>query len=202
MTRVKICGITNLRDAELAVSLGADAIGFVFAESPRKISVQTAARISKALGPLVTTVGVFVNESPERMRRIAEECGLNALQLHGDETPGVLGRLKGLKLIKAVRVGSGFRAATMKGYHPAAFLFDTRSKGKYGGTGKVFDWNLLSGLQLKVPMILSGGLNPDNVGEAVRRIRPYAVDVSGGVEASPGKKSARLLKEFIRNAKA
>lgn len=201
MTRVKVCGITNIKDAQLAVSLGADAIGFVFAKSPRRVTPEKAAEISKNLGPWVSRVGVFVNEKPSAIKRIARKCALDAVQLHGDESPAVLKSLKGLKVIKAIRVGDDFRAKQIAGYAPDAFLFDTKTSGQYGGTGKVFDWKVLDRAKTKRPVILSGGLNPANVTEAIRRVKPYGVDVSSGVEEKPGKKNSRLLKEFMKNAK-
>jgi phosphoribosylanthranilate isomerase len=202
MTRVKVCGITNVQDAQMAVSLGADAIGFVFAKSPRRVTPKKAAEITKSLGPWVSKVGVFVNEKPAVMKRIAKLCNLDSIQLHGDEPPVVLNGLKGLKVIKAVRVDCHFSAKQIAGFKPDAFLFDTKTGGQYGGTGKVFDWSLLQGLKTKRPVILSGGLNAGNVKEAIRRVKPYGVDVSSGVEEKPGKKNARLLKEFMKNAKS
>ena len=201
MTKVKICGITNHRDADSAVTLGADALGFIFAKSPRQVSVKAAREISRSVGPWVATVGVFVNESAENILRIASECHLSAIQLHGDETPGFLAKLSGCKLIKAFRVAEPKDLKDIKNYKADAYLFDTKVSGVYGGSGKSFDWKILRLKQALQPYILSGGLNPKNVRSAVRMLKPYGVDVSSGVEKSPGKKDLKLVKEFIRNAK-
>jgi phosphoribosylanthranilate isomerase len=198
---VKICGITNLRDAEGAARAGADALGFVFAKSPRRVSVVQARRIIRALGPWIAAVGVFVNEDPENIRRTVDSCGLTAVQLHGDESPEVLKRLSGVKVIKAFRLmhPEDFRAVS--GFEADAFLLDAKVQGVYGGTGKSFDWRMLKGKRFSKPLIISGGLSPGNVRHAVCMLSPYGVDVSSGVERSPGKKSLGLVKEFIQNAK-
>lgn len=201
MTKVKICGITNLGDAESAVADGADALGFVFAESPRRVSLAMAQKISRAVGPWVATVGVFVNESAENILRVASECRLSAIQLHGDEPASFLGRLSGYKVIKAFRVSAPADLKRVCAYKADAYLFDTRVDGAYGGSGKSFDWKILRSRMILKPTILSGGLNAKNVKGAVRMLRPYGVDVSSGVEQSPGKKDLKRMKEFIRNAK-
>ena len=201
MTRVKICGITNRRDAEDALCLGADAIGFVFAESPRQVSVSDAKRISRAVGPWITTVGVFTNESAQNILRVASECRLSAVQLHGDEPASEIRRLRPYQVIKAFRVSEKADLEKTKGYEADAYLFDTKVSGVYGGSGKSFDWGLLKSSKVPKPYIISGGLNPGNVRTVVRLLSPYGVDVSSGVEKSPGKKDPRLLKRFIQNAK-
>ena len=202
MLRVKICGITTVSDARAALDLGADAIGVVFAESPRRVSIKEAAKISRAVGPWAALVGVFVKESPAFIRRVARECGLSAIQLHNDWTPGELKEFETVKVIKTFRVDSHFNATRLKNYHAAdAFLFDTKIDGRMGGTGKTFDWKILKKIAFKKPVIISGGLNPGNVSKAVRFFKPYGVDVSSGVEKSPGKKDLRLVREFIRIAK-
>ncbi len=198
-TKIKICGITNLPDAQLAVELGADALGFVFyPKSPRYIPVSKAADICNALPPFVTKVGVFVDELEYEIEKALNECLLNALQFHGDEPPGFCQKFPA-KSIKAIRVRdeSSLRAATE--YDVDAVLLDTYTESERGGTGKTFDWALA--LRAKVllapPVILSGGLTSGNVQEAVRRVRPYAVDVSSGVEREPGKKDPEKLRRFI-----
>jgi phosphoribosylanthranilate isomerase len=201
MVKVKVCGITNQRDAEAAAVYGADAIGFIFAPSPRRLAPQTAKKIVKALGPFISTVGVFVNEKPAEILAIAEEVGLTAVQLHGDESAAVLKKLKDLRVIKAFRVAKAVDLYATRGYTPDAFLFDAKVEGLYGGTGKSFDWKILKNFDGKAPFILSGGLTPANVREAVSVARPYGVDVSSGVERQPGMKDADLIKEFIKNAK-
>lgn len=199
--RVKICGIANVRDALTAVEAGTDAIGLVFAESPRRVSLAQAKEIVKAVGPWIATVGVFVNEPIRRVIRIATECRLTALQLHGEESPSYTDKLKGWKLIKAFRIDENFDWVKLRDYIVDAFLFDTPTTGAYGGTGKIFDWGLLKGRRIPKPFILSGGLRPGNVARATRLVSPYGVDVSSGVERSPGRKDPRLVREFIRNAK-
>ena len=201
MVRVKICGITNVRDAEAALALGADAIGLVFARSPRKISIKEAQKITAAVGPWITTVGVFVNADVESLLGIAKACRLYAVQLHGDETPSYIKRLAGYKVVKAVRVADASDLKGLDAYKTDALLFDTKVTGRFGGSGKSFDWRILKLRKMNRLFIVSGGLDPKNVGEAVRILSPYGVDVSSGVEKAPGKKDHALLKEFIRNAK-
>jgi phosphoribosylanthranilate isomerase len=193
MTRVKICGITNLEDALAAVQYGADALGFVFAKSPRKIAPVKAREIIIRIPPLVTTVGVFVDEPKKRVREIALFCHLDALQFHGQETPGYC---RGFyrRVIKAFKVKDDSIAHQTAAYEVDAYLLDSRAG---GGTGQGFDWNLATGVGGRV--ILAGGLTAQNVGEAIIRVRPYAVDVSTGVESSPGEKDPARMEEFIRN---
>ena len=201
MVRVKICGITRLEDALKAVECGADALGFVFAESPRKIASAEAAKIIRALGPWVATVGVFVNEDPATVLRIASECRLTAAQLHGDEDNAYLAKLGGFKTIQAFGVGNEPDRDKINNSAADALLFDAQVKGQRGGTGQTFDWALLRQLSPKKPWIVSGGLNPKNVAQAVKTLSPYGVDVSSGVESAPGRKDPQLVKEFIFNAK-
>lgn len=200
-TRIKICGITNLDDAKSAVELGADAIGFVFAKSPRRVEQSIVQKISKTLGPFVATVGVFVNEKPAVIQKIARECSLSAVQLHGEENPKELNQIKGVKIIKAFRVEGANDLKNLGRYSANAFLFDTKVSGLHGGTGKVFDWAILKSKTIHVPYIVSGGLNPKNVKNMVKLLSPYGVDVSSGVEKSPGKKDRRLIKEFIASVR-
>lgn len=204
MVRVKICGITRLSDALAAVEAGADAVGFVFAKSPRKVSEAGAKAIASSLGPWVTKVGVFVNEKPVNIVRTMRRCGLDAVQLHGDEpaTEARGLRAMGYTVIKAVRVGGKLDARAIEAYPADAVLLDTASPDVYGGTGKKFDWKLLKGLRLKKPVIVSGGLKPGNVKGLLKSYKPYGVDVSSGVESSPGKKDQGSVRKFIKNAKS
>ena len=202
MTRVKICGITSVSDAKAAVDFGADALGLIFANSPRQVSVREAVKICRSLSPWTSVVGVFVNEKPQRMLSIARECGFSTLQLHGQEEPAILSGLKPLKVVKVLHVDQDFKAQKIKRYSSAdAILLDTRIADQLGGTGKVFDWKALKKIDFIKPLIVSGGLNPENVAEAIRCFRPYGVDVSSGVEKSPGKKDLIKMKRFIQNAK-
>jgi phosphoribosylanthranilate isomerase len=204
MTKVKICGITNIDDALCAVNLGADFLGFVFYnKSPRYISPVNAKRIIQQLPKIVNKVGVFVNAREKTVKKIARSCELNYIQLHGDEGSSychrVVGRIKkDLKIIKAFRIKDADSLKDITDYEVDAYLLDTYDKKVYGGSGKSFNWNLISKVKnLNLPIILSGGLNPKNVKKAVKRLRPYAVDVSSGVEKSVGKKDYKLMKDFI-----
>ena len=202
MTRVKICGITSVRDAEQALEAGADAIGLVFAPSPRRVSVAAAEKITKAAGPWAMTVGVFVNEKTETVLKIAARCRLSAIQLHGEEGAAAGRRLSlYYKVVKAVRVAHRSDVLAAEKTSAEFILWDTKVVGFYGGSGKRFDWELLRSARTKKPFIVSGGLNPGNVAEVVRTLAPYGVDVSSGVEIRPGKKDPRLVREFIQNAK-
>ncbi|MBE0595687.1 MAG: phosphoribosylanthranilate isomerase [Desulfuromonadales bacterium] len=200
MVRVKICGITNIEDARQAAVSGADAIGVVFfAQSPRCVTPEQARRIVLALPPLVAAVGLFVNEAPESIREIASFCGLTALQLHGDEQPQEC-QLPPWRVIKALRVRDSSSLAGLDAWPVSALLLDAWAEGSYGGTGKTFDWSLATTASGR-PIILAGGLTPENVAEAVRVVRPWAVDVSSGVEAAPGRKDPAKVAAFIRAAK-
>jgi phosphoribosylanthranilate isomerase len=207
MLRVKICGITSLEDASLAVRRGVDALGFVLAPSPRQVSPEAVREIVRGVPPLVQTVGVFVNETPARIREIMDFCGLDLAQLHGDESPDDCEALTP-RAIKALRLrddSSLAVAATYRG-KVRALLFDSYVKGRRGGTGTTLDWDLAArGLELGIPVILAGGLNPGNVRRAVAVVRPFAIDVNSGVEARPGRKSPALmdrLMEIVRNLHA
>jgi phosphoribosylanthranilate isomerase len=200
MVKLKFCGITNHQDALLAVELGVDALGFVFAPSPRQVNPETARRIIGSLPPLVRTVGVFVDENPALMRDIVNFCGLDMVQLHGSEPPNVCADLMP-RAIKAFCLKDGQDLQSLNAYYgkARAFLFDGYAGERKGGTGTTFDWSLaVKAKELGVPVILAGGLNPGNVLNAVRTVRPYAVDVSSGIEESPGKKSPLLMREFIQ----
>lgn len=200
MVRVKICGITNIDDARLAVRAGADALGFIFAPSPRNVSPEAAAGIIASLPPFVTAVGVFVNERPERIREIAAQCRLGWIQFHGDEGPDDCAVFGG-RAIKAVRVRDARSLRGLERYRVGAFLLDSFVRGARGGTGEAFVWDLAAALSPATPIILSGGLTPENVARAVAAVRPYAVDVSTGVESEPGRKDPARMEEFVREAK-
>ncbi|MFA5336503.1 MAG: phosphoribosylanthranilate isomerase [Candidatus Omnitrophota bacterium] len=204
MVRVKICGITNLKDAETACRLGADALGFVFAKGPRRTDIATVRKIAAQLPPYISLVGVFVDESIKKVRSIAEKCRLDCIQLHGAENRNYCKVLKKYyKIVKVIRVGGKSGISGFSGYDVDAFLLDTYKAGKAGGTGLKFDWSIAPAAARKLgrPVILSGGLNPGNVSEAIKKTGLYAVDVSSGVESSPGKKDAKLMREFIKKAK-
>lgn len=197
--KVKFCGITEGEDALGAVNLGADALGFIFAPSPRQILPEKARRIINALPPLVKTVGVFVNEKVAVIRELINYCGLDLVQLHGDESPEFCRKLLPYT-IKAFRIKDDSSLQTIGDYHASvrALLLDTYCKDKAGGTGKIFDWRLAVKIkETGIPVILSGGLGPSNIAAAIRIVRPYAVDVNSGVEERPGKKSYRMMKELM-----
>jgi phosphoribosylanthranilate isomerase len=199
--KVKICGITNWPDARRAIEAGADFLGFNFyAGSPRYIAPAKARRIVRRLPKRVGAVGVFVDESEEKMAEIARSVGLAQLQLHGDESPAVVRRLsQSFTVIKAVRVRKTFRAAQLTRFKDAkALLLDSFDAKQRGGTGKAFDWQATGRLNGGVNIFLAGGITPENVGDAIRITKPYAVDVCGGVESKPGKKDAKRLKAFMR----
>lgn len=201
--RCKICGITRVEDALAAVHAGADAIGLVFyAASPRAVSIEQARAIVAALPPFVAAVGLFVDASRDEVRAVLEAVPLDLLQFHGDETPEECEGY-GRRYLKALRVKSGDDVAVEVARFPGAagVLLDTYVPGIPGGTGEAFDWSLVPS-DLSHPVILAGGLTAENVGAAIRQVRPYAVDVSGGVEAAKGIKDAEKIRAFIRQAKA
>ncbi len=202
--RVKMCGTTRREDARAAVRCGVDALGFIFyPKSPRYIAPEIAAPIIEGLPPFVDRVGVFVNATQEEVIRTAG-CGLSFLQLHGGETPDYCRALRGMLpacgIIKAFRVGEASRPEDFSPYDDCveAFLLDTHVKGLPGGTGQVFDWSLIEGLKLNRPVILAGGLTPDNMAGAIAAVRPYAVDVNSGVETRPGIKDHDSLARLMR----
>ncbi len=201
-TRVKICGITRVEDALDAAAHGCDAIGLVFYErSPRNVGLQRAAEIVVALPPFVSVVGLFVDADVEYVRMILASVRLDVLQFHGDESPAYCAQF-GLPYLKAVRVRPETNlvqyAADYTG--AGALLLDAYTEGVHGGTGQVFDWSLIP-VNLPKPIILAGGLNPGNVSEAIRRTRPYAVDVSGGVEREKGIKDAGKIAAFMQGVR-
>lgn len=200
MVRAKICGITNREDALCAVNCGADALGFIFYEkSPRYVAPEKAAEIICDLPPFVTPVGVFVNAP--HIDATVKLAGLRAIQLHGDEPPeACLGHE--VPVIRTLRVGNEFDALALRSYPVHTFLLDTARAGSYGGTGETFDWAKAREAKNYGRIILSGGLNPDNVREAIEQVAPYAVDTSSGVEAEPGKKDHKKVRNFLTRAKA
>jgi len=200
--KVKICGITNLEDALAAVQAGADAIGFIFFEkSPRFIPVEEAAKIRRFINPFVHIVGVFVDPTYTFAREVIERVELDFIQFHGNESPELC-RLFGEKAIKAFRVKNDFSPETCRLYENMVWLLDTYSQSTHGGTGMTFDWKIATQVKALNPnIILSGGLTPENVAEAINIVRPLAVDVSSGVEISPGKKDKDKIKKFIKAAK-
>jgi len=202
MVKIKICGITALEDAMAAVDYGADAVGFIFhPQSPRAITPGKAKAIVSALPPLVTTVGVFVNEKKTEIERIASYVGLNIIQLHGSESPEDCKLSR--KVIKAIRIKDFTELESLNYYKKvSAFLLDTYSPNAPGGTGKVFNWDIAVEAKRFGRIILAGGLTPENVEEAIRYVQPYGVDVATGVEGdTKGKKDHKKLKLFIERAR-
>jgi phosphoribosylanthranilate isomerase len=205
MVKVKICGITNLRDARQALEAGATFIGFNFYKrSPRYITPSAAKRIMQRLPKRAKAVGVFVNETEEIMLTIARQIGLSHVQLHGDESPETVARLRRtLPVIKAIRVRKSFSTSELARYgNASAFLLDGFDRRRRGGSGKSFRWNIARCAKRAGHIFLAGGLTPTNIGEAIRSARPYAVDVCSGVEAKPGKKDPAAVINFIRAARA
>ena len=202
--KVKICGITNGDEALAAVDAGVDALGFMFYErSPRHIAFAAARKIIELLPPFVANVGVFVNATADMVRKAVAECGLDTLQFHGDETPEYCEKFRPLKVYKAFRIQGPESLESLSLYATDAWLLDSFAPDKHGGTGTKFNWELaVEATKLGRPIILAAGLTPDNVADAVRKVGPYAVDVSSGVESAPGKKDLRKVRAFIEAAKA
>lgn len=200
MIPTKICGITNLVDAKVAVENGASAIGFIFYEkSPRAISIENAKSISKQLSYSVGCVGVFVNQNKDFIDKTISEVQLNMIQLHGDESANFCNQFE-VPVLKAVRIKNEASLSVMDQYNVAGFLLDTFSNQQYGGTGETFDWSLINE-QIDTPIILSGGLNPDNILDAIDSVNPAAIDVNSGVELSPGKKDHQKINLLFENLK-
>ena len=191
----------NKEDALAAAHFGADALGFVFATSPRKVSAESAREIIKTLPPFVKTVGVFVDEDPERVSSIAARCGLDILQFHGSESVGYCNSFN-RRVIKAVRMQSRDELKNLSNYVDVVdgLLLDTYVPNKLGGTGITFDWELAVEARKYGRIILAGGLNPENVAAAIRMVKPYAVDASSGLERSPGVKDHEKMAQFIQEA--
>ncbi len=205
MVRVKICGITSWQDAKLALDAGADILGFNFyPPSPRYISPAQAKRIAARLPRGRQAAGVFVNEPVARMEQIAGVVGLDLLQLHGNESPEQVRELaERYPVIKAFRIRRGFRCALLARYaDAAAFLLDGFRRRLHGGTGRTFDWHIAKAAKRYGRIFLAGGLTPENVAQAIREVRPYAVDVCSGVETRPGKKDPGRLRELMRQVEA
>jgi len=199
--RVKICGITNIEDARHASACGADALGFVFYPgSPRFVDPDQARRIIAELPPMVTTVGLFVNEPPARVREMVEFCGLNTVQLHGEEEPAQCS-YPPCRVIKALRLRQEMDHSIFSAYQVSALLLDAYVPDKFGGTGQRCDWDRAAQIASQHRVILAGGLNPDNVADAIRQVLPYGVDVSSGVEKKPGQKDPDKVAMFIRMAR-
>ena len=214
MVKVKICGITNLEDAMAALDAGCDALGFVFYKfSPRYITPKKAGEIIKRLPSDIIKIGVFVNAQEKLIKQLARSLNLDMLQFHGEESPQFCHKFKNYKIIKTFKlpVGTGFKPVPTKNrldlqnmlqYRPFAYLFDTYSPTKAGGTGKHFDWELVRHIDsLERPVFLSGGLNAGNVLKAIKSARPQWVDASSSLESSPGKKDHQKVKKFIETAK-
>lgn len=203
MVKVKICGITNLEDANASVEAGCDALGFLFyRKSPRYVSPLLARKIIKQLPERIIKIGVFVNTKEKSVKKIARLCGLNMLQFHGNESVEFCNKFKHYKIIKAFRVRGKIDSEKIAQYKTFAYLFDAFSKNKFGGTGKKFNWNLVRHLGiLKKPIFLSGGLSESNVQKAIKSARPDWIDVSSSLEIRPGKKDENKMKNFIAKVK-
>ena len=200
--KVKICGMTNLKDVKVAVDGGVDAVGFIFyKKSPRSVTMQVVREIVLELPPFVDSVGVFVNETAEQINKIADHCKLDRVQLHGDESPAFCKKIR-RRVIKVIRVKDIQSLKKLSDYPVSSFLLDTFSEDQYGGTGKVFDWNLAYSAKKYGPIILAGGLTPINVRQGIQRIQPYGVDVCSGVESQPGIKDHKKMQAFLKNVKA
>ncbi len=203
MTLVKVCGITNAADARVAADAGADAVGLVFAESPRRVGVEEACGICIALPENVLRVGVFVDAEPAEILRISREVGLDLAQLHGDETPETVTAVRGggVKVMKALRIRDEASLEALDGYEADLFLLDAHSERARGGTGERFDWGFAKYLRGRDNIVVSGGLGPENVREAVELFEPYGVDASSSLEDEPGKKNDERVRRFVLAAK-
>jgi len=205
MTKIKICGITNIEDALAAAAFGADMLGLNFySKSPRYLALRDAAAIAARIPERVLKVGIFVDSAAEEVSDIAEEVGLDVIQLHGDEDNiyiREIGLITEKPIIKAFRMSADTSIAEILSSDADAVLLDAASNGAFGGTGETFDWDLVSGISSNKQVFLAGGLTDANVVEAIRLVRPYAVDVASGVESAPGKKDLYKVEAFIRNAK-
>ncbi len=201
---VKICGITNFEDAINSVESGADMLGFVFYKgSKRYIEPEKSASIIREVSSFALCVGVFVNNDVEEIKRIIDQTMIDAVQLSGDENPDVCEKLRSyVQVMKSFKVGDNFSEQILKSYNVDYVHFDTFIDGEFGGTGKTFNWDRVVGLSEKYKVILSGGLNSENVKDAILKVKPYAVDVSSGVEDFPGKKNFEKVRKFIENAKS
>lgn len=199
MVKVKICGITDVATAVEVAKAGADAIGLVFAPSRRQVTEEQARAIVQQLPPFITKVGVFVNESSDEVNRVARSCGLDVVQLHGQESPDYCRQME-KPVVKGVSVKNAESLTAIKDYQVQAILLDTYHPEQAGGTGETFDWSLTTWLGTDTPVILAGGLGVDNVREALDRVQPYGVDVSSGVETN-GSKDIQKIRDFISRVK-
>ena len=199
MVKVKICGITNYNDAMTSIELGADALGFNFyKKSPRNIDPSQAKSLIESLPPLVSMVGVFVDEfSPERVANIAHGVGVGSVQLHGSEGPEYAKKISGVRVFKAFRIDDKFDIESISNFPANAFFLDTKDKLLKGGTGKSFDWTIALEIKKKGRIILAGGLKPENVFEAICKVQPYGIDVCSGIESEPGKKDRKKLEDLF-----
>ncbi|MBF0308369.1 MAG: phosphoribosylanthranilate isomerase [Magnetococcales bacterium] len=201
-TRIKICGLTREEEVVKAVELGVDAIGLVFhPASPRHVSLERAALLAGRVPPFVSLVGLFVNASSALINEAIAACRLTVIQFHGDETPEAC-RGWPCRVIKAVRVAGRGDLLGLERYQVEAFLLDAKVSGAFGGTGQRFDWSLLREWTVAKPLILAGGLHAENVGEALRQVRPWAVDCSSGVEESPGRKDPLRMARFVEEVRS
>jgi phosphoribosylanthranilate isomerase len=200
VVKVKICGLRRLEDIYYANQLQPDFIGFVFSESKRRVDLKEALEFVKRLKEGIKKVGVFVNEPVEKVMEIAEKLKLDVLQFHGDETQEYIDNFKNFTVWKAIRIRSKLDLKKTGEFKVDAFLFDSFSEKGYGGTGEVFDWNILKAYKREIPVVLSGGLKEENVEEAIKLVRPYAVDVSSGVEVG-GYKDFNKMKSFIEKVR-
>ena len=203
MVFTKVCGMTNPGDAREAADAGADAIGLIFADSPRRVGVEEARRISIALPDDVLKVGVFVDAEPGEVLEIAREVGLDFAQLHGDETPETVAAIRGagLPVMKALRVRNAEALGALGRYEADLFLLDAWSARARGGTGETFDWELAKSLKGRDNIVVSGGLAPENVREAIEFFEPYGVDATRSLEERPGRKDGERVRRFVRAAK-
>ena len=203
MTWIKICGLRRAEDVSAAVDAGADALGFNFwTGTKRYIDPPEAARLIKGLPSKILPVGVFVDSMPNHILEVAAATGIQAIQLHGEESPEVLSALGAFKTIKAIKIGDRVEPARLQAFRKAdIILLDRAVNGMVGGTGVTFDWSLAAEAKKHATILLAGGLNPGNVAEAIRQVRPWGVDVASGVESEPGVKDPTLIREFIRNAR-
>jgi phosphoribosylanthranilate isomerase len=203
MTLVKICGITNAGDARVAADAGADAVGLIFAESPRRVSIEEARRISTVLPENIIRVGVFVDEEPAEVLTISREVGLDLAQLHGDETPEAVTAVRegGVKVMKALRVSDASSLQALDRYEADLILLDSYSKKARGGTGERFDWGVANSLTGRDNIVVSGGLGPENVREAIEFFEPYGVDASSALEDEPGRKNGERVRRFVLAAR-
>ncbi|ADD02682.1 Phosphoribosylanthranilate isomerase [Thermoanaerobacter italicus Ab9] len=200
MVKVKICGLRRKEDIEYANQLKPDYVGFVFAKSKRQVEIEQALYLISLLDKEIKTVGVFVDEPVENVLKIAQTLNLDVLQFHGDETQDYIDNFKNFTVWKAIRIKDKEDLEKTKVFRVNSFVFDTLTKNEYGGTGKTFNWEVLKGFELNVPIILAGGLNENNVEEAIKIVNPYAVDVSSGVETE-GYKDFKKMKSFIEKVR-